>query len=81
MTNYRQLTLCPVTSQIFQDWGLKKGFTDPLVALNEISNGETVDILFLDIQMPKISGLGPARFGQQIQSGYAGQMSKIFPAL
>lgn len=36
-------------------------FSDPLAALLEISSGEPVDLLLLDIDMPRVSGLELAR--------------------
>lgn len=36
---------------------LIKSYTDPLLALNEITAGEAVDIIFMDVDMPLISGL------------------------
>lgn len=36
---------------------LIQSYTDPLVALNEITAGKEVDIIFVDVDMPLISGL------------------------
>ena len=36
---------------------LIKTFTDPELALNDINNGEIIDFLFLDVDMPKLTGL------------------------
>jgi len=36
-------------------------YTDPQMALKELANGEVYDVLFLDIDMPMISGLELAR--------------------
>lgn len=38
-----------------------KSYTEPLVALKEISTGEPVDIIFLDVDMPMINGLELAK--------------------
>lgn len=32
-------------------------YTDPLLALKEIAEGENVDIIFMDVDMPRITGL------------------------
>lgn len=40
---------------------LIKSYTDPLQALKEISQNEPVDIIFLDIDMPKITGIELAK--------------------
>ncbi|WP_316737316.1 LytR/AlgR family response regulator transcription factor [Pedobacter aquatilis] len=39
------------------DLQLVKSFTDPLQALTDISSAETVDIIFMDIEMPTLSGI------------------------
>ncbi|WP_231459675.1 MULTISPECIES: LytTR family DNA-binding domain-containing protein [unclassified Pedobacter] len=39
------------------DLQLIKSFTDPLQALTDISSAETVDIIFMDIEMPVLSGI------------------------
>jgi len=36
---------------------LIKSYTDPVVALKEISTSDSVDIIFMDVDMPKITGL------------------------
>lgn len=36
---------------------LIKSYTDPITALKEIANNATVDIIFLDVDMPKINGI------------------------
>lgn len=36
---------------------LVKSYTDPVQALNEITAGQNVDIIFIDVDMPMISGL------------------------
>jgi len=36
---------------------LVNSFTDPIIALKEISGMEPVDVIFLDINMPQISGI------------------------
>ena len=36
---------------------LFKSYTDPVVALKEISISDSVDIIFMDVDMPKITGL------------------------
>jgi len=36
---------------------LLQTYTDPLIALKEISLGEHVDIIFMDVDMPRISGI------------------------
>lgn len=36
---------------------LIKSYTDPVVALKEISMSDSVDIIFMDVDMPKITGL------------------------
>ncbi|EHQ25564.1 LytR/AlgR family response regulator transcription factor [Mucilaginibacter paludis] len=40
---------------------LLKSFTDPLQALIEIANGDMVDLILLDINMPKITGIDLSR--------------------
>lgn len=36
---------------------LIKTYTDPLIALQEIGEGDNVDIIFMDVDMPRITGL------------------------
>ncbi|KQM69608.1 two-component system response regulator [Pedobacter sp. Leaf216] len=36
---------------------LIKSYTDPILALNEITAGNAVDIVFMDVDMPMISGI------------------------
>lgn len=36
---------------------LVKSYTDPLLALNEITSGEKTDLIFMDVDMPMISGI------------------------
>lgn len=36
---------------------LIKTYTDPLLALTEISEGEPVDMIFMDVDMPRINGI------------------------
>ena len=43
------------------DLQLVKSFTDPLQALTDISSAETVDIIFMDIEMPALSGIELAK--------------------
>ncbi len=40
---------------------LVKSYTDPLEALIEIANGDIVDLILLDINMPKITGIDLSR--------------------
>lgn len=40
---------------------LLKSYTDPLQALIEIANGDIVDLILLDINMPKITGIDLSR--------------------
>lgn len=40
---------------------LVKSYTDPLEALIEIANGDMVDLIILDINMPKITGIDLSR--------------------
>jgi len=44
---------------IIKSDGLKliQSYSDPIVALLEITDGEPVDIIFMDIEMPNISGI------------------------
>ncbi|WP_421943752.1 LytR/AlgR family response regulator transcription factor [Pedobacter sp.] len=43
------------------DLQLVKSFTDPLQALTDISSADTVDIIFMDIEMPALSGIELAK--------------------
>ncbi|MDN3585806.1 response regulator transcription factor [Pedobacter aquatilis] len=43
------------------DLQLVKSFTDPVQALTDISSAETVDIIFMDIEMPALSGIELAK--------------------
>lgn len=36
---------------------LLASYTDPVVALNALKNIDQVDVIFMDIQMPQISGI------------------------
>lgn len=36
---------------------LVNSYTDPVIALNELSRAEPVDVIFMDINMPQISGI------------------------
>jgi len=36
---------------------LIKSYTDPLKALEEISKGEKIDLILMDVDMPEISGI------------------------
>lgn len=36
---------------------LLKSYTDPLLALKEVSRNEAVDLIFLDVDMPKLTGI------------------------
>ncbi|WP_225872503.1 LytR/AlgR family response regulator transcription factor [Pedobacter polaris] len=36
---------------------LLKSYVDPLIALKEINSNEPIDIIFLDVDMPKINGI------------------------
>jgi DNA-binding LytR/AlgR family response regulator len=40
---------------------LRASYLDPLVALREISENEAVDLIFLDVDMPKINGIELAK--------------------
>ena len=41
----------------FPELKLVKTFTEPLLALSEISVAEPVDIIFIDVEMPSLSGI------------------------
>lgn len=43
------------------DFEVAKSYTDPLLALKEITNGPDVDLVFLDVDMPLISGIELAK--------------------
>ncbi|MFD2287459.1 response regulator [Pedobacter petrophilus] len=44
----------------FPELELRQTFTEPLLALSEISVAEPVDIIFIDIEMPSLSGIALA---------------------
>lgn len=43
--------------QALSNLSLFQSYSDPILALKEISNGAAVDILFMDVDMPMISGI------------------------
>ncbi|WP_316799325.1 LytTR family DNA-binding domain-containing protein [Pedobacter frigidisoli] len=43
--------------QALSNLSLIQSYSDPLLALNEISNGSGVDIVFMDVDMPMITGI------------------------
>lgn len=43
------------------EFELAFSYTDPVIALREISNSEKVDFIFLDVNMPEISGIELAK--------------------
>ena len=52
-----QIDLVKEYIQLFPTLELVKTYTNPIQALAEITTGETLDILFIDIGMPHMSGL------------------------
>lgn len=42
-------------------YSILKTYADPLIALSEITNGNGVDVIFMDIEMPSISGIDLAK--------------------
>jgi len=45
----------------FPELLLIESYTDPLIALKEIKQNEAVDIIFMDVDMPKINGIELSR--------------------
>jgi DNA-binding LytR/AlgR family response regulator len=46
---------------VLPELSLIKSYTDPLIALKEINANTKVDVVFLDVDMPKISGIELAK--------------------